>query len=402
MCFVAIFSPINVLPAPGTPVTKQIDLFESSLKKYPVVGILGPRQVGKTTLAKIIRSEIKGKVVYLDMELPSDQNKLQEPELYLKQFSDSLVIIDEIQRMPSLFPLLRALIDQNRKSGRFMLLGSASPSLIKHSSESLAGRIIYHELTPFILEETGYDTLNRLWSRGGYPESFLAGSDDDSFTWRETFIKTYLEMDIPRLGIQVPSVQLRRFWTMLAHSHGQLWNASRISNSMGLSAPTVRKYLNILEETFIVRQLPPYYTNIKKRLIKSPKVYIRDSGLLNVMAGIRMFEDLQGHPLLGSSWEGFIIEQITGVLPENSHLYFYRTNAGAEIDLLFFDARNRPVAIEIKYSTSPKLSKGFWLAYEDLSCKRGFVVYPGEESYPVGKNVSTLPVNNLKAIVEGV
>ena len=373
-----------------------------SLKKYPLVGILGSRQVGKTTLAKMIRSDLKRRVVYLDLELPSDQNKLQEPELYLRQFSDSLVIIDEIQRMPSLFPLLRALVDQKRIAGRFLILGSASPALIKHSSESLAGRIIYHELTPFIIEETGSDTIQQLWSRGGYPESYLAGNDDDSFAWREAFIRTYLEMDIPQLGIRVPAAQLRKFWSMLAHTHGQLWNASRIANSLGLSAPTVRNHLDILEETFIVRQLQPYHINIKKRLVKSPKVYIRDSGLLHALAGVRTFEDLQGHPLLGSSWEGFIIEQIIGAMPESRQVYFYRTNAGAEVDLLLFDSKRRPIAVEIKYSTTPKISKGFWLAYEDLSCRKGFVVYPGEESYPIGKNVFTLPVTNLKAITEGI
>ncbi len=372
-----------------------------SLKKYPVVGILGSRQVGKTTLAKIIRSDMKKRVVYLDLELPSDQNKLQTPELYLKQFPDALVIIDEIQRMPSLFPLLRALVDQKRTGGRFLILGSASPALIKHSSETLAGRIIYHELTPFILDETGYDRIQPLWVRGGYPESYLAGSDEESFAWRDAFIKTYLEMDIPQLGIRVPAMQLRRFWTMLAHSHGQLWNASRIAGSLGISAPTVRHYLDILEETFIVRQLQPYHFNVKKRLVKSPRVYIRDSGLLHALSRIRMFEDLQEHPGLGSSWEGFIIEQIIGAIPKNWQAYFYRTGAGAEIDLLLLDAKNKPVAVEIKYSASPKVSKGYWIAYEDLSCKRGFVIYPGEESYPLGNNVLALPVKNLKEIAGG-
>jgi len=372
-----------------------------SLKKYPVVGILGSRQVGKTTLAKMIQADIKQKVVYLDLELPSDQNKLQDPELYLRQFTDSLVIIDEIQRMPSLFPLLRALVDQKRAGGRFLILGSASPALIKQASESLAGRIIYHELTPFTLEETGYDSIQKLWLRGGYPESYLVQNDDDSLTWREAFIKTYLEMDIPQLGIRVPAMQLRRFWTMLAHSHAQLWNASQIANSLGLSAPTVRNYLDILGETFIARQLQPYHFNTKKRLVKSPKIFIRDSGLLHALLRIRTFEDLQAHPALGSSWEGFIVEQIIGLIPKNWQAFFYRTSAGAEIDLLLLDARNRPVAVEVKYSTSPKVSKGFWIACEDLSCGKGFVVYPGEESYPIRNNVFTLPAKDLKAIVEG-
>src|SRR3990170_7595430 len=308
-----------------------------SLKKFPVVGIVGSRQTGKTTLAKLIRQTITTKSVYLDLELPSDLNKLQSPELYLRQFSDRLIIIDEIQRMPSLFPLLRALVDRKRTAGRFLILGSASPELIRHSSESLAGRIIYHELSPFSLAEINSENIQKLWLRGGYPQSYLLRSNDDSFTWREAFIKTYLEMDIPQLGIRIPAQHLRRFWTMIAHSHGQLWNASKIAGSLGVSAPTVKSYLDILEETFIVRQIQPYHPNIKKRLIKSPKVYIRDSGLLHTLLMVKTFDDLQAHPVVGSSWEGFVIEQIAGILPENTPLYFYRTGAGAEIDLLLFD-----------------------------------------------------------------
>lgn len=372
---------------------------EGSLKNYPVVGLLGSRQVGKTTLAKKIQTFVQ-KSIYLDLELPSDLNKLQEPELYLGEFADALVIIDEIQRMPSLFPLIRALVDQNRVNGRFLVLGSASPELIRHSSESLAGRIIYHELSPFGLDETDADNIQRLWLRGGYPQSYLAVNDAASFSWREAFIKTYLEMDIPQLGIHVPAMQLRRFWTMLAHSHGQLWNASRIANSLGISAPTVRSYMDILEETFVARQLQPYHFNIKKRLIKSPKVYIRDSGLLHALLRTRTIEDLQGHPSIGSSWEGFVLEQIIGTVPDNWDKYFYRTNAGAEIDLLLFDHKNNPVAIEVKFSASPKVEKGFWNAYEDLSCKRGFVVYPGKESYPLGKGVFTLPADDLAYIID--
>jgi predicted AAA+ superfamily ATPase len=368
---------------------------EKSLMRYPVVGILGSRQVGKTTLAKMIKDRMKRKIIYLDLELPSDLNKLQDPELYLSRFGDTLVIIDEIQRMQSIFPLLRALVDRRRTAGRFLILGSASPELIRHSSESLAGRIIYHELSPFSLSEIDSEGIQKLWLRGGYPASYLSRSNDNSFTWREAFIKTYLEMDIPQLGIRIPAEQLRRFWTMIAHSHGQLWNASKIAGSLGISAPTVRSYLDILEETFIVRQIQPYHSNIKKRLIKSPKVYIRDSGLLHALLNIRTTEDLHGHPSLGSSWEGFIVEQILGILPERWQAYFYRTGAGAEIDLVLFDSKHKPVAIEIKYSVSPKVDRGFWNAYEDLSCKKGYVVYPGIESYPLGKNVVTLPVKDL-------
>ncbi len=373
---------------------------EKSLMKYPVVGILGPRQVGKTTLAKMIKERMKKKVIYLDLELPSDLNKLQDPELYLSRFTDTLVIIDEIQRMPSLFPLLRALIDRKRVAGRFLILGSASPELIRHSSESLAGRIIYHELSPFMFQEIDSKKIRKLWLRGGYPKSYLSENDEESFTWREAFIKTFLEMDIPQLGIRIPAQQLRRFWTMIAHSHAQLWNASKIAGSLGVSSPTVRSYLDILEDTFIVRQVQPYHSNIKKRLIKSPRVYIRDSGLLHALLNIRTGDDLHSHPSLGSSWEGFIVEQIMGILPEGWQAYFYRTGAGAEIDLALFDSKHKPIAIEIKYSMSPKIERGFWNAYEDLSCRKGYIVYPGTESYPISRNVYTLPVKDLAKVID--
>ncbi len=373
---------------------------EKSLTIFPVVGILGSRQSGKTTLAKMIKKSSRKKVVYLDMELPSDQNKLLEPELYLKQFTDELVIIDEIQRLPSLFPLLRALVDQDKTSGRFLVLGSASPHLLKQSSESLAGRIVYHELAPFSIKEVGKDKIRKLWSRGGYPDSFLARNDETSFRWREAFIKTYLEMDLPQLGIRVPATQIRRFWTMLAHLNGQLLNASQIAQSLGVSAPSVRHRLDILEETFIVRRLLPYHANLKKRLVKSPKVYIRDTGLLHALLSITGLDDLQSHPALGGSWEGFIIEQIIGLIPMGWRVFFYRTIAGAEIDLLLFDDQNKAIAVEIKYSATPKVTKGFWLAYEDLSCVKGFIVYPGKESYPMGDTVLALPAARLHDIVE--
>lgn len=371
---------------------------ERALKKYPVVGLLGPRQVGKTTLAKKIQRSSDKKIIYLDLELPSDLNKLQSPELYLKQFEKNLVIIDEIQRMPSLFPLLRALVDQKRTAGRFLILGSASPSLIKKASESLAGRVFYQELSPLALTEVGVDKFERLWIRGGYPRSFLSTDENNSFEWRENFVKTYLEMDIPQLGITIPSLQLRRFWTMLAHYNGQLWNASQIALSLGISAPTVRNYLDILEKTFIVRRLPPYHGNFKKRLIKSPKVYIRDSGLLHYLLRNKNLEEIQGHPGTGSSWEGFVVEQISALLPGGWQIFFYRTGAGAEIDLLIIDDRGNRIAVEIKYSVTPKPLRGFWTAYEDLACEKGFVVYPGRERYPIKNNVSVLPVTELRRL----
>ncbi|MDH4101357.1 MAG: ATP-binding protein [Nitrospirota bacterium] len=378
-------------------------LIEHSLSKYPVIGLIGPRQAGKTTLAKTLQGTLPKKSVYLDLELSSDLSKLHSPELYLKQFSDDLVIIDEIQRMPSLFPLIRALVDQNRVNGRFLILGSASPALIRQASESLAGRIRYHELTPFTLDETrprSQKDVARLWLRGGYPNSYLSENDDDSLSWRDAFIKTYLEMDIPQLGIRVPAIQLRRFWTMLAHLNGQLWNASQIAGSLGISPPTARHYLDILEDTFIVRQLQPYHVNIKKRLVKSPKVYMRDTGILHALLSLKDRDSLMGHPTVGSSWESFVIEQILAIVPERWKAFFYRTSAGAELDLLLVDEKGRTIGIEIKHSAAPVVTRGFWSALEDVSCSRGFVVYPGDESYPLGENVVTVPIRELSRIVE--
>ena len=370
-----------------------------SLRRYPVVGIIGCRQVGKTTLAKLLQKEIKKKSIYLDLELPSDLDKLVEPEIYLKAHEDRLVIIDEIQRMPELFPILRALVDRKRKNGRFLILGSASPELIRQASESLAGRIVYHELSSFVLKEVDYD-VQRLWLRGGLPRSFLARSNNESYQWRESFIRTYLERDIPQLGIRVPSSNLRKFWLMLAHVHGQLWNASQIAQSLGVTAPTVRNYLGILEDTFVVRQLTPYHPNIKKRLVKSPKVYIRDTGLLHSLLRIKTLDDLYAHPMVGASWEGFIIEQIVSMSPQDTPFYFFRTSAGAEIDLIILDRKNRPIAVEIKFSLSPRPTKGFWIAYEYLGCKKGYVVYPGDETYPMGNNVMALSVNEIDKIIK--
>lgn len=366
-----------------------------SLENFPVVAILGSRQVGKTTLAKEIRNIHKKDSIYLDLELPTDINKLQDPELFLSSYNNSLVIIDEIQRIPELFPVIRALVDQNRVPARFLILGSASPALLKQASESLAGRIIYHQLSPFTVEET--KNCNETWIKGGYPDSYLTDMEQ-SFIWRGAFITSYLERDIPQLGIKVPSTQLRRFWTMLAHNHGQLWNASQIAGSLGITAPTVKHYLDILTDTFIVRQLQPFYANLKKRLIKSPKVYIRDSGLLHALLNMPTIEELQGNPKIGSSWEGFVIEQIINSLPEHCETYFYRTSAGAEIDLIIKN-KNELVPVEIKYSLTPKLSKGFRIAINDLNCKKGFIIYPGDESYPINENVSTLPLVEIDALL---
>ncbi|MEN6333187.1 MAG: ATP-binding protein [Phycisphaerales bacterium] len=368
-----------------------------SLDQFPAVGIIGSRQVGKTTLAMMIAERQSGKAVYLDLERPSDLAKLGDAELYLRSLADSLVIIDEVQRRPELFPVIRSLIDEQRRPGRFLVLGSASPVLLRQSSESLAGRIVYHELKPFDLQEVGAspDNINRLWNRGGYPESFLAASDSASLTWREAFIQTYLERDIPNLGSQIPAVTLRRFWMMLAHCHGQLWNASKIAGSLGVDAKTARRYLDLLEDTFMVRQLQPFHANLKKRLVKSPKVYLRDSGLLHALLNIGTYEQLLGHPAAGASWEGWCIEQVLSVVA-NATVDFYRTSAGAEIDLVLHPAGGGPaVAIEAKRSLDPRPGRGFWSAFGDLQPARGFVVYPGEESYPLGEQVWALPMGQM-------
>jgi predicted AAA+ superfamily ATPase len=272
---------------------------------------------------------------------------------------------------------------------------------MKHASESLAGRVVYHELAPLCLAETGAAAMQELWLRGGYPNSFLAGSDSESYEWRQAFIATYLERDIPLLGIRIPSAQLRRFWIMLAHLNGQLWNASQLGASMGLSPPTMRHYLDVLEDTFIVRQLMPWFANTGKRLTKSPKMYVRDTGLLHALLQLVTTNQLFSHPGLGSSWEGFVIEQILATLPTGYQPYFYRTGAGAEIDLVLHGG-GRTIAVEVKCSAAPKVSKGFWLAYSDLGCAKGFVVYPGQDRYPISETVEVLPVSELSRIIDSL
>ncbi len=376
-----------------------------SLTQFPAVGLVGPRQAGKTTLAKMITDKLDKPAIYLDLENPQDLQKLDDAQLYLQQFQNHLIILDEAQRKPELFPLLRALIDQDRKPGRFMILGSASPSLKRQASESLAGRIAYHELSPFTLDEIagGKDDFSRLWLRGGYPNSFLADSDESATTWMQNFIRTHLERDLPVLGVRVPSTTLFRFWTMAAHCNGQLWNASRLGESLGVDSKTARRYLDILEETFMIRQLQPFFGNVKKRLVKSPKVYIRDTGLLHTMLKIYSYDDLCANPVLGASWEGFCLEQIIALMPTTRYdAYFYRTQsaAAAEIDLVLAKGLKVEIAIEIKYSLTPKLTRSSTNAINEVSPLKTWIVYPGEESYPIKKDIWTLPVSQLPEIFE--
>lgn len=369
-----------------------------SLKQFPVVGIIGSRQVGKTTLAKKIQVIFKNSL-YLDLELPSDVKKLAEPELYLIQHQDKLIIIDEIQLKPTLFPLIRALVDKHRRPGRFLILGSSTSKMINKTSESLAGRIIFHELEPFDISEIEKTDKNirNLWIRGGYPLSYLSKNDETSLKWRNAFIRTYLERDIPNMGINIPANQIRRFWMMLAHSQGQLWNSSSLARSMGVTPPTIKHYLDILESGFMIRQLIPYSANIKKRLIKSPKIYFRDCGLLHTLLDISSYENIFSHPIAGHSWEGYIIQQIISIFKSKYKYYFFRTNAGAEIDLILKRA-GKLIAVEIKLSLSPGLSKGFWIAYHDLQCAKGYVIYPGDQTYPISKDITALPVSKLDNI----
>ncbi len=374
---------------------KSLPIIKKSLQNFPVVTLLGSRQVGKTTLAKQIMKKQNANSIYLDLELPSDYLKLEEAEIYLKEHQDKLIIIDEVQRKPTLFPIIRALVDQNNNMGRFLLLGSSSPDITKQASESLAGRTKYHVLHPFSLEEIGVSQFKKLWTDGGYPKSYLPSDPQVSLDWREAFIRTFLERDIPQFGIQVPAIQLRRFWTMLAHINGQLWNSGPISRSLGVVNSTVKHYLDILNDTYMIRQLLPYHANIKKRLIKSPKVYFRDTGLLHSLLNVTSYELLQSNPYLGASWEGFVIEQIIAILPESNQYFFYKSVAGAEIDLIIVDKTGRLTAIEIKYSLSPKPTRGFWIACDDLNIDQSFVVYPGKESYPLNNKCRTLPITDI-------
>ncbi len=368
---------------------------EKALAQFPAVALLGPRQAGKTTLARSVGS---GHVnsLYLDLERPSDLAKLADPELFLSRHADQLVVLDEIQRQPDLFPVLRALIDENRRPGRFLLLGSASPQLLRQTSESLAGRISFHELAPFDVSEIkpGYAGLADFWLRGGYPLSWLAESDDASLAWRESFIITHLERDIPAFGIRIPGPTLHRFWRMLAHLHGQMWNASRLASGFGVSAPTVQHYLEILEATYMVRRLPPLHVNAGKRLVKSPKIYLRDSGLLHALLGIRSLDELAGHPVVGPSWEGWVLEQIAQLLSPQWRLSFYRTVTGAEMDVVA-ERGERKIGFEIKLSSAPSLSKGFWSAMKDLQLEQAYVVAPVETGYPIAEKVEVLPAHEL-------
>ncbi len=357
-----------------------------SIDNNPVVAILGPRQCGKSTLAKELLMRI-GNSIYLDLQRNSDLRRLDDPELFFQSAKDQLVCIDEIQLKPELFPLIRSIVDESNANGQILILGSASRDLIRQSSETLAGRISYSELTPFTIHEVenSFDEIRILWNRGGFPRSYLAKSDKVSFNWRIDFIRSFLERDIPQFGNPVQVSAVGRLWTMIAHIHGQLLNLSKIGDSLGVSHTTVRNYIELLEQTFMVRTLKPYEANLKKRMIKSPKIFIRDTGILHALLDIADFNDLLGHIVIGNSWESFVIENVLSELPDCKG-YFYRTAAGAEIDLIL-QRGNKVVAVECKSSMAPNISKGFYSSLEDLRIEEGYIVAPVKESYPVKKNV---------------
>lgn len=372
------------------------------LDEFPAVGVLGPRQIGKTTLAELIAGSIDPEPIYLDLENPLDVAKLSDADAYFEAHKGKLIILDEVHRVPELFPVLRGVIDRRRKqgmrTGQFLILGSASLDLLKQSSETLAGRIAYRDLSGFVInevEETGITAQNRLWLRGGFPDSFLAKNDLSSFRWRLNFINTYLERDIPQFGPRIPTVLLRRLWTMLAHHQGGQLNTAQLSSSLDIALPTVKRYVELLENLFLIRTLRPWSGNVGKRLVKTPKVYIRDSGLAHALLNLATLDDLLGHPVSGHSWEGFVIENLMSVLPLGMTAWYYRTSAGAEIDLVLERGATERYAIEIKRSLSPSLSKGFYLGCEDIGAEKRYVVYPGNEKFPLAKDVIAIPLAEM-------
>jgi len=384
---------------------KIYPFLKEALARQAAVVLLGPRQVGKTTLAQELGKEESS--IYLDLEWPEDRQKLENPGLFFGKHEDILVILDEIHRVPEIFQPLRTIIDQGRRknkgTGRFLLLGSASLELLNQSGESLAGRVEYVDLPPLNCLEIKEDEneLNQLWLRGGFPDSFLAKNEKNSLAYRMSFIRTYLEREIPQFGSRIASQTLERFWTMLAHSQGSIINASQLSRSLMLSAKTVTSYVDLFTDLLLVRKIPPYFANIKKRMVKSPKVYIRDSGLLHGLLGIRDFENLLGHPIIGNSWEGFVLENLINCSPVGTKSSFYRTSGGAEVDLVLeLPGKQAPWVFEVKHGTMGKLNKGFYYAVEDIAPEKSFVVHKGKDSFPIDQQTEALSLFDACKMLE--
>lgn len=373
--------------------TPEIQALKKLLRDNPIVAILGPRQCGKTTLSRQFSSQWPSRITVFDLENPRDAQQFQDPLLALEE-TRGLVIIDEIQRTPDLFPVLRVLADRSSET-KYLILGSASRDLIKQSSESLAGRISYLEIGGFSLRHVGVNALEKLWVRGGFPRSFLSSSEASSYQWRQDFIATFLERDIPQLGLKIPAKSLGRFWSMLAHYHGQIFNASEIGRSLGISDHTAQRYLDLLSGTFIVRQLRPWHYNTKKRIIKRPKVYFRDTGILHSLLSLEGKRDIVSHPKLGASWEGFALEEaIRWLNLREDEAFFWGVHAGAELDLVF-EKRGKLYGIEVKYAQAPSLTTSLRFALSELPLKHIWVVYPGRQKYHLSRNVTVVPLGGL-------
>lgn len=373
---------------------KELNTLHQLLKIFPAVGIVGARQVGKTTLAKMYAKSIKNPVTHFDLENPEDLARLSDPMLALKDLK-GFVIIDEIQRLPDLFQVLRVLIDRSNIKTKFLILGSASPELLRQSSESLAGRIVFHELRGFSLDEVGIKNHKQLWLRGGFPRSYLTRSNYESIEWRGAFIKTFLERDIPQFGISIRSTTLRRFWTMIAHYHGQIWNASEFGRSFGVADTTVRNYLDLLTSTLVIRQLQPWFENISKRQVRAPKIYIVDSGLVHTLLNINNMNELEGHPKLGATWEGFVMDQVIRTInARNEECFFWATHAGAELDLLVVRGKDR-FGFEIKRTTTPVITPSMRIALSDLKLESIEVIHAGEHTFQLSDKIRAVALTNI-------
>lgn len=375
--------------------THRAALFDL-LDQFPVVALLGARQVGKTTLARQLVDQWVGPVTTFDLEDPTDRAQLEAPKLTLEPLR-GLVVLDEVQHIPELFPLLRVLVDRPDNPTRFLVLGSAGPDLLRQSSETLAGRIAHHPLPPLGLHEVGLEASDDLWLRGGFPLSYLADDEGRSLRWREEFIQTFLERDLPQLGVTVPATTMRRFWTMVAHYHGERWNAAELGRALGVTSPTIRRYLDALTDALVVRQLVPWFENLKKRQVRSVKVYLNDTGLLHALLGIETRDELLGHPKVGASWESFAMQEIVRLLGVPwDRCYYWATQRGAELDLLVFEGGRR-LGFELKRTSSPRTTRSMHSALEDLGLDRLYVVYPGEERFPLHERVEAL---GLQAALE--